>query len=77
LGFLVRRLGTTEDCPTLKEVYFSKGRFHHILDNNQEVEKVVRDMGKWVQGLQANNLTVFGTFTRSLKNIKFTFITKF
>lgn len=58
------------DCPTLKEVYFTREKFHHILDNGQEVEKTLQDIEKWIQDLQAENLTVFEKFTKTLKNTK-------
>ncbi|MDX2305617.1 MAG: ISL3 family transposase [Microscillaceae bacterium] len=59
-----------QDCPQLKEVYFSREKFHHILDNNEEVQKAMQDIDRWTQDIQAKDLIVFETFTKTLKSTK-------
>ena len=59
-----------QDCPTLKEVYFTREKFHHILDNQQDVQKAVQEIEQWVQDLQSKNLTVFEAFVKTLKSTK-------
>jgi transposase len=59
-----------QDCPTLKEVYFTREKFHHILDNQPDVQKAVQGIEQWVQNLQSKNLTVFEAFVKTLKSTK-------
>lgn len=59
-----------EHSPALKELYFMRDKFNHILDNNTEVEVAITQMDKWVNELEEKKITTFESFTKTLKSTK-------
>jgi len=57
-----------EDCPLLKEVYWKREQFHHILDNNQKVEVVLQKIEEWVESMNEELKNIFKSFTTTLNN---------
>ncbi|NER04415.1 MAG: ISL3 family transposase [Okeania sp. SIO3C4] len=59
-----------EDCPTLKEIYWTREAFHHLLDNHTEVEQVLEKIEVWEKERKEDIKKVFEPFCKTLKNTK-------
>jgi transposase len=59
-----------EQSPALKELYFMREKFNHLLDNNSEVTVAMEQMDKWVSELKNKKITTFDTFVKTLKSTK-------
>lgn len=59
-----------EQSPALKELYFIREKFHHILDNNTEVKVAVEQMDKWADEIEEKKITAFASFIKTLKSTK-------
>jgi len=51
----------------LKTAYFLREAFHHILDRPQAVSSAITLLDKWISGIQAQKITLFDSFIRTLK----------
>ena len=56
-----------EQSHALKELYFMREKFNHILDNNKDV-KIAMD--KWISEVGNKKKTVFEIFIKTLKSTK-------
>jgi transposase len=56
--------------PALKELYFIREKFHHILDNNSDVQVAIDQMDKWVKEIEDKKITTFEAFINTLKSTK-------
>ena len=56
--------------PELKEYYFLREKFHHILDNQNDVDSAITLLDEWVNGIQEKKITVFDSFIKTLQNYK-------
>jgi transposase len=56
--------------PALKEYYFLREKFHHILDNQSDVEQTIILLDEWVKNIQEKKITVFDSFIKTLQNHK-------
>lgn len=59
-----------QDCPTLKEIYWTREAFHHILDNSKQVEQASQGIEEWQQSMNEEVRGVFEPFIKTLKNTK-------
>jgi transposase len=59
-----------QDCPTLKEIYWTREKFHDILDNSEQVKEVLKALEKWQEGMDLDVKTVFEPFLKTLKSTK-------
>lgn len=59
-----------EDAPELKKMYFTREKFHHILDNNTQISQALLDVEKWIQEVKDNNISKFDDFVKTLNNTK-------
>lgn len=59
-----------EQSPTLKELYWMREKFNHILDNNTEVQTAIEQMDTWVNELENKKITAFDSFIKTLKSTK-------
>lgn len=59
-----------EKAPTLKEIYFKREEFHHILDNNTDKDKALKQIEEWTSGIQKECITGFEKFIKSLNSTK-------
>ena len=57
-----------EQSPALKELYFLREKFNHILDNQVEVQRAIEGMDKWVNEVENKKITTFDTFIKTLKS---------
>jgi len=51
----------------LKEVYFLREQFHHILDNHQQVEQAEKALDKWIEKVEDKQPEVFAAFLNTLR----------
>lgn len=58
------------DSPALKEVYWAREAFHHILDNSVGVETALNRMQKWTDDLAHKGITAFDNFVKTLSKTK-------
>lgn len=56
--------------PELKEYYFLREKFHHILDNQNDVDITITLLDEWVRNIQEKKITVFDSFIKTLQNHK-------
>lgn len=56
--------------PELKEYYFLREKFHHILDNQNKVDVTITLLDEWVKNIQEKKITVFDSFIKTLQNHK-------
>lgn len=54
----------------LKEIYFNREKFHHILDNNTDKEIALKKIDEWVKNTIEKQLFYFEDFIKSLKSTK-------
>lgn len=59
-----------EQSPKLKELYFTREKFHHILENNNEVEPTIKQLDNWIEEVEKGKNTIFDTFIKTLKSTK-------
>jgi transposase len=59
-----------EQSPKLKELYFTREKFHHILENNTEVKSAIKQLDDWIEEVEKGKNTVFDTFIKTLKSTK-------
>ena len=59
-----------ESSPELKELYFTREKFHHILDNTQVIATAVLGLDNWINEVKTKKLTIFDTFVKTLKSTK-------
>lgn len=58
------------DSPLLEKVYLARERFHHILDNNNSVEKALTAIQNWITFLTDTGITAFDKFIKTLDKTK-------
>ena len=58
------------DCPTLKILYFSREKFHYILDNAPTPQMALTAMQNWSDNLKEQAITCFDPFIKTLENTK-------
>jgi transposase len=58
------------DAPKLKELYFMREKFHHILDNNTEKTKALADLKTWINEVKEKQINHFDNFINSLDSTK-------
>lgn len=58
------------DSPALKAVYWSRERFHHILDNSVGVEQALVGIQVWLEELACGGVTAFEKFVSTLSKTK-------
>lgn len=56
--------------PALKEYYFIREQFHHIMDNEENTESAVEALDIWVENIQKKEIVIFDTFIKTLQNHK-------
>jgi transposase len=56
--------------PELKEYYFLREKFHHILDNQNDVDVTITLLDEWVKNIQEKKITIFDSFIKTLQNHK-------
>jgi len=56
--------------PELKDCYFMREKFHHILDNQDNVNTAVDMLDKWVECIREKGISVFDTFIKTLQKHK-------
>ena len=56
--------------PLLKEYYFIREEFHHVLDNEENTESAVKALDIWVENIQKKEIVVFDTFIKTLQKHK-------
>jgi transposase len=54
----------------LKTAYFLREEFHHILDRPQAVDSAISLLDRWVARIQAQKITLFDSFIRTLQRHK-------
>jgi transposase len=59
-----------KDSPALKDLYFSREKFHHILDNKQTVSTALLGINEWIAELAAKKVTAFDKFVKMLSKTK-------
>lgn len=59
-----------EQSLKLKELCFTKEKFHHILENNNEVEPTIKQLDNWIEEVEKGKNTIFDTFIKTLKSTK-------
>lgn len=59
-----------QDCPILKEIYWTRERFHHILDNSLETEEVLLKIEEWKETMSTEVKSVFEPFSKTLESTK-------
>lgn len=59
-----------EDCSILKDIYWTREQFHHILDNGKQVEAVVQKIEVWMESMSTEIKGVFEPFIKTLKSTK-------
>lgn len=59
-----------QDCPTLKEIYWTRERFHHILDNSKQIEEALQKIEQWQTSMKAEIKSVFEPFNKTLESTK-------
>jgi len=59
-----------QDSPDLKELYWTREKFHHILDNHQDFNKTLTALDQWIQEVESKQLTAFDDFLKTLKSTK-------
>lgn len=59
-----------QDCPLLKEVYWTRESFHHILDNGKQVEEVLKKIKEWVEAMSGDVKAIFKPFIKTLESSK-------
>lgn len=58
------------DCPTLKEIYWIRERFHHLLDNSNQVEEVLQKIEEWKAAMNVEVKCIFEPFSKTLESTK-------
>lgn len=58
------------DSPVLKEIYWTRERFHHILDNGTQVEEVLARITQWKASMSTEVARVFKPFCTMLERSK-------
>jgi transposase len=58
------------DCPELEKLYHARERFHHILDNNNSVEKALIAIQSWINELETKGIKTFDGFIKTLTKTK-------
>jgi transposase len=59
-----------EQSPALKELYFIREKFNHILDNNSDLKIAIEQIDKWMKDIEDTKITTFETFIKTLKSAK-------
>lgn len=54
----------------LKEIYFNREKFHHILDNNTQQEIALQQINQWIINTQEKQFSYFDDFIKSLNSTK-------
>lgn len=54
----------------LKTAYFLREEFHHILDRPHAVDSAINLLDKWIARIQAQKITLFDSFIRTLQRHK-------
>ena len=54
----------------LKQLYFHREEFHHILDNNTDKEIALKQIEQWMKNTDEKQLVWFDNFVKSLKTTK-------
>ncbi len=54
----------------LKELYFNREKFHHILDNNIEQEIALQQINDWIKNTQEKQFSYSDNFIQSLNSTK-------
>lgn len=54
----------------LKELYFNREKFHHILDNNTEQAIALQQINDWIKNTQEKQFSYFDNFIQSLNSTK-------
>lgn len=54
------------DSPALKEVYWTREAFHHILDNSESVESALFGIEQWTQEVAHQGIAAFDNFVKTL-----------
>lgn len=54
----------------LKQIYFNREEFHHILDNNTDKEIALKQIDDWIKNTTEKQLSYFDDFINSLKSTK-------
>lgn len=57
-------------APQLQEYYFLREDFHHILDNQTDVNLAIVALDNWVEQIHQKQIVVFDTFCKTLKHYK-------
>lgn len=59
-----------QDCPTLKEIYWTREKFHHILDNSKQIEEALQKIEEWQTSMKVEIKNVFEPFNKTLESTK-------
>jgi transposase len=59
-----------EQNSELKNLYFIREKFHHILDNNTEVDTTIEQIEDWIKDIESKKISVFDKFIKTLKSTK-------
>lgn len=59
-----------EASQMLKDIYWTREQFHHILDNGKQVEVVIQELEKWIESMTKEVKNVFDPFIKTLKSTK-------